>query len=201
MQAQQIMALTEQLRLAQQDCSSSHQHLHAKGIELQQLQAHSADLQQARQLLQEQLSDAHAKLASLEEDQAMLQQDVLQLSSENTRLHMDLEERESGVQQLSEQLAALQHNAQELRRQSQSQIRKLAAEKEELLSRAEATSCELASAKEEFEALRGRVDQQDQENDQLQVSSCCTSGELQWKALMNRDMYMIDRLTLGRQPY
>ena len=31
-------------------------------------------------------------------------------------------------------------------------------------------SCELASAKEQLEALKARVDQQDQENDQLQVS-------------------------------
>ena len=201
MQAQQIMGLTEQLRLAQQDCSSSHQHLHAKGIELQQLQARHADLQEARHLLQQQLSGAHDKLAALEADQVLLQQDVLQLSSRNTTLHMDLEERESAVQQLSEQLAALQQDAQEVRGESQSQIKKLTAEQEELESRAGAMSCDLASAKEELEALRARVDQQDQENDQLQVSPCCNCGELQCKALMKCYMHMTIALTLRRQPY
>ena len=90
-QAQQIMGLSEQLRLAQQDCSAAHQRLHAKDGDLRELQAQHAELQQASRALQAELAAARDRLGVLEADLPMLQQDVLQLSSENTTLHIELE--------------------------------------------------------------------------------------------------------------
>lgn len=115
-QAQQIMGMTEQLRLAQQDCSSSHQHLHDKDTELRELQSQHAELQHASRALTQELSAARDRLAVLEADLPMLQQDVLQLSSENTTLHIDLEDSQTAAWQLHEQLAAAKHEADKERR-------------------------------------------------------------------------------------
>ncbi len=168
-QAQQIMGLSEQLRLAQQDCSAAHQRLHAKDGDLRELQAQHAELQQASRALQAELAAARDRLGVLEADLPMLQQDVLQLSSENTTLHIELEDCQAAAKQLREQLAATRQEAQRASQESKRQIRSLAAGKDELEHRAEALSAQLAAVQHDFEALSARVHQQDEENDQLQV--------------------------------
>ena len=45
----------------------------------------------------------------------------------------------------------------------------LTTEKEELQSRAQSLSSQVASMQQEYKALQGRVHQQDEENDQLEV--------------------------------
>ena len=168
-QAQQIMGLSEQLRLAQQDCSVAHQHLHEKDGELLKMQSQHSELQQASRALQAELAAARDRLAVLEADLPMLQQDVLQLSSENTTLHIELEECQAAVQQLREQLGAARQEAQQGGQDSKRQIRSLAAEKDELEHRAKALSVQLSTVQQDFHALSARVQQQDEENDQLQV--------------------------------
>lgn len=163
------MGLSDQLRLAQQDCSAAHQHLHEKDGELLKLQSQHSELQQASRALQAELVAARDRLAVLEADLPMLQQDVLQLSSENTRLHIELEECQAAVQQLREQLGAARKEAKKAGEESKRQLRNLAAKKEELEHRAEALSAQLASVQQDFYVLSARVQQQDEENDQLQV--------------------------------
>ena len=168
-QAQQIMSLTEQLRLAQHECSSAHNSLHVKDAELRELQSERSELAQARQVLEQELSVAQRSMTALEADLAMLQQDVLQLSTKDTRMHIDLEDSQAAAEKLREQLASTQQTARRDGAESRSQIRRLTNEKEKLESRAQLLSSRLTSMQQEYEALQRRVQQQDAENDQLQV--------------------------------